>query len=69
MSEVRKTFNEFADGKDHLLPDDLAKALRSVGRDVTDAEVKDLIKKMDTNGDGKIQFDEFKDYYLTPCTT
>ena len=60
--ELRAAFMALdADGSGFITGDEVKKLLKDTGHaaDVTDAEIHQLIKACDDNGDGKISFEEF----------
>lgn len=62
--EIRKTFEEIdADGNGVLTEDELKTACENMGLGLSDAEFSALMKGLDKNSDGKIDFQEFADYY------
>ena len=64
---LRRLFDEFDQDKSgHITPDELRKLIDDAGfgEEVTEAEIKDLIARVDTDGDGKISFDEFLAVFL-----
>ena len=59
-SEIHDTFQVFDVDKDGFISfTDLKITLQSLGEDVTDQDVKDMIKEFDTKQDGKIDLEEF----------
>ena len=53
--ELRKTFNIFdIDGNGFISHDEIKTTMAHLGENLTDAEVKDMIRAADKNGDGKI---------------
>lgn len=53
--EVKKTFQIFdIDGNGYISADEIKKTMQNIGENLTDEEVKDMIKAADKNGDGKI---------------
>ncbi|XP_053132495.1 parvalbumin beta-like [Hemicordylus capensis] len=62
--KIRKAFGIFDKNKDGFIDrNELKKFLKtfsSDARDLTDEETEAFLKECDTNGDGKIDFDEFK---------
>jgi len=58
--ELRKTFNIFdIDGNGFISHDEIKTTMAHLGENLTDAEVKDMIRAADKNGDGKIDIKEF----------
>ncbi|RNA25662.1 calmodulin 12 [Brachionus plicatilis] len=58
--EVKKTFDIFdIDGNGYISADEIKKTMQNIGENLTDDEVKDMIKAADKNGDGKIDITEF----------
>lgn len=53
--EVKKTFEIFdIDGNGYISAEEIKKTMQNIGENLTDEEVKDMIKAADKNGDGKI---------------
>lgn len=53
---LKKAFEHFdADGSGYITMDELEAALKELGMD----DIKDILEKVDTDGDGKIDYDEF----------
>lgn len=53
--ELRKTFNIFdIDGNGFITQDEIKKTMAHLGENISDAEVLDMIKAADKNGDGLI---------------
>jgi calcium-dependent protein kinase len=61
LNHMAEQFKEFdKDGSGALSPDELKIALREVqGVDYNEQEIADLIKKIDIDGDGEINYSEF----------
>merc|ERR1719454_2637798 len=56
---TRKEFDN--DGNGYIEADELRQKLEEMsGEAVTEAEVADMIKQVDMDGDGKINYEEFK---------
>ena len=47
------------DGNGRISTKELKGVMKSLGQNVTDAEVQSMIKKVDLNHDGEIDFEEF----------
>ena len=59
-AELKKAFTVMdANGDGVVTKDELKTLLKGLGEDVTDDVVDEMIKIADTDGDGKIQFEEF----------
>lgn len=62
--EIKKTFEDIdLDGNGYVSAEELKIACDNMGLGLSDAELMDLQKKLDKNGDGKIEFSEFSEYY------
>ena len=66
--ELREVFSEFdSDGSGQLdraeIADAMMKALGSVGKQATEAELDEMIKEMDDDNSGEIGFDEFAQWW------
>ncbi len=58
--ELVKAFNVFdRDGNGYIDAKELRLAMTRLGEKLTDAEVDDMIKDADKNGDGKVDYKEF----------
>lgn len=58
--ELRKTFNIFdIDGNGLITHDEIKQTMTHLGENISDKEVKEMIKAADKNGDGKIDINEF----------
>ncbi|CAK8694280.1 unnamed protein product [Clavelina lepadiformis] len=57
MHAVFHLFDQDRDG--YINPDELKRALEASGYHLTDNELDEIIKEVDRNGDGKIDFAEF----------
>lgn len=61
-SKLREVFAFFdEDNNDEISHDELKKALNQLGAKFTDKEIAKIIRKIDKNGDGSINFEEFKE--------
>ena len=59
--EMLKVFTKFdSDGSGSIDADELNEALISMGQTLTSEQLQDLVEEIDVNGDGEIDFDEFK---------
>jgi len=59
-AEIRAAFNVFDTDKcGYIKAKELKSVMRSIGETLTDDEVDEMINLVDTNGDGKISFEEF----------
>eukprot|EP01086_Lenisia_limosa_P012781 TRINITY_DN41372_c0_g1_i1.p1 TRINITY_DN41372_c0_g1~~TRINITY_DN41372_c0_g1_i1.p1 ORF type:complete len:617 (-),score=277.55 TRINITY_DN41372_c0_g1_i1:70-1884(-) len=62
MAEFRMTFQEFdADGSGEIDSDELASVMKKLGEKVTPEAMKNMIKEVDTDGNGTVSFTEFID--------
>ena len=60
IAELRKAFDVMDANKDGVVtPDELRTLLTGLGEEVTDDIINEMIKVADTNGDGKVDFEEF----------
>ena len=60
IAETRDIFDQFdRDGDGYITVEDLKGALLSMGKDLTDDELRQLISEADLDGDGKVSFKEF----------
>ena len=60
IAELKKAFDVMDANKDGFVTkDELKSLLKGLGEDVTDEVVDEMISIADTNGDGKVEFDEF----------
>merc|ERR1719318_1123967 len=58
--EIRQAFAVFDKDKSGTITEsELKQAMKSLGEKMTDAEVRAMIKDVDLNGDGKIDYNEF----------
>ncbi|RKP24773.1 mitochondrial carrier domain-containing protein [Syncephalis pseudoplumigaleata] len=62
---LRKIFDEMDVSKDQALqPDELKESLGRAGITVSDADVGRFMRLLDTDGDGSIQFDEWRNFLV-----
>lgn len=60
-AELRAAFEVFDKDKSGTISaDELRAMLKSLGDDMTDKEINDIIREADTDGDNNISFAEFK---------
>ena len=60
IAELRKAFDVMDANKDGVVtPDELRQLLTGLGEEVNDDIINEMIKVADTNGDGKVDFEEF----------
>ncbi|KAL2830133.1 hypothetical protein BJY01DRAFT_227466 [Aspergillus pseudoustus] len=59
-AELRSAFAVFdQDNSGTISADELRRVLRSIGDDISDADVDEMLKIADVNGDGSIDYEEF----------
>ena len=59
--ELKSAFNLMdLDHNGYITKDELAESLKAMGHNMSAEEVEQLIKEADLNGDGKVDFEEFK---------
>jgi len=59
-AEIKEAFNVFdKDGSGKISKDELRSIMKSLGEDLTDEEITQMIQEADTNGDGEIDYEEF----------
>jgi calmodulin len=59
-AEIREAFNVFdKDGSGKISKDELRHIMKSLGEDLSEEEIQQMILEADTNGDGEIDYDEF----------
>ncbi|KAL3891019.1 hypothetical protein ACJMK2_003283 [Sinanodonta woodiana] len=64
-TEIKEMFEIFDKNGDKTLSvTELGKAMRSLGFNMTQAEVKQAMVKIDTNKNGKIEFSEFRNFMM-----
>ena len=60
LEELKKAFTAIdANGDGVISKDELATLLKGLGEDVGDDVVTEMMNLADTDGDGKVNFDEF----------
>ena len=60
VEELKKAFEVLDENKDGVISkDELSKLLSGLGEDVTDDVVTEMMNLADTDGDGKVNFEEF----------
>ena len=58
--EVRQAFKVFdKDGNGFITSEELGAVMANLGERLTAGELKEMMKEADTNGDGKIDYEEF----------
>ncbi|XP_076437535.1 neo-calmodulin-like isoform X3 [Babylonia areolata] len=60
-SEIRELFRTFDKNHDNTIcANELGKVLRCLGMNVSEEDVQVIVKQLDKNGNGKIEYKEFK---------
>ncbi|KAK3581616.1 hypothetical protein CHS0354_017505 [Potamilus streckersoni] len=60
IEEFKKAFKQFdKDGDGTIMIKELGYVMRSLGQNPTESELEDIFNKADTDGNGKIDFQEF----------
>ncbi|MCO5594092.1 hypothetical protein L7F22_048113 [Adiantum nelumboides] len=60
MQEMKEAFDFFDENNDgKITVGELGMALRKLGDNLTEKQVREMVKEVDTNGDGVISFEEF----------
>ena len=60
VKEMKKAFEVMDSNKDGFVTkDELKTLLKGLGEDVTDEVINEMLNIADTNGDGKVEFEEF----------
>jgi Ca2+-binding EF-hand superfamily protein len=57
LLQVFKKFDK--DGNGLLTADEIMNTMKSLGIEISSQDVKELVKEMDENNDGKISYEEF----------
>jgi len=58
--ELRKAFNKFdSDHSGYITHDELKLAMKIMGEDLSEEEIKQMMEEADTDGDGRVDFAEF----------
>lgn len=60
LAEVRQAFNEFdLDGNGHITSKEIGEVMKAVGEDIPGYKLRDMIREVDDNKNGTVEFDEF----------
>ncbi|CAD0082067.1 unnamed protein product, partial [Aureobasidium vineae] len=64
IKELKEVFNVFVsppkeDGSGTISAEELRNVMKSIGENLSDSEIDEMIKEADANGDGNIDYDEF----------
>ncbi|CAD8200201.1 unnamed protein product [Paramecium octaurelia] len=63
--QIQEYFNAFdKDGSGFIDKEEIKELAKNVGLDWSDHKLEKIISALDTNGDGKISFEEFYEYFL-----
>ncbi|KAL4218285.1 Calmodulin-like protein 6 [Mactra antiquata] len=63
--EVKEMFRLFdKDGDNTITADEMAHVLRGLGFHMTNKEIKKALKEIDTNGNGKVEYGEFRAFLI-----
>lgn len=58
--EIRQAFKVFdKDGNGYITSEELAQVMANLGERLTAGELREMMKEADTNGDGRIDYEEF----------
>ncbi|KAF7884747.1 uncharacterized protein EAF02_005083 [Botrytis sinoallii] len=58
--EMRSAFQVFdVDGSGTISPEEIYKLMASLGENLSEDEIKSMVKEVDKNGDGSIDYEEF----------
>eukprot|EP00484_Ammonia_sp_Unknown_P021764 CAMPEP_0197028002 /NCGR_PEP_ID=MMETSP1384-20130603/7821_1 /TAXON_ID=29189 /ORGANISM="Ammonia sp." /LENGTH=299 /DNA_ID=CAMNT_0042456939 /DNA_START=21 /DNA_END=920 /DNA_ORIENTATION=- len=61
IEELKEAFEVFdKDGDGEITPQELAAIMKALGEDLTEDEIFNMIQEVDQDGDGNIDFNEFK---------
>ena len=64
-SEFKKAFSKFDKNCDgHISSSELAEVMKGLSVSMTDQQVQDMLKEVDSDNNGSIEFDEFCSYML-----
>ncbi len=60
LNELKEAFQVFdKDGSESITNKELGSVMRSLGQNLTEKEIRDIIKEVDEDGNGTIEFTEF----------
>jgi calmodulin len=63
-AELRAAFEVFdQDGSGTISADEMRRVMKSIGEELTDAEIDEMIKEADTDGNGTIDCECFPDFF------
>lgn len=66
MDEIRQTFELFdSDHDGKVSTKEISVIMRSLGMLISDKEMDELVARLDTDGNGTVEFAEFEDFMLT----
>lgn len=61
VEDLRQAFGVFDENKDGFISQtELKRAMSNLGETLTDRDISKMMKEADTDGDGRINFEEFK---------
>ena len=68
-AEFKRAFSLFdKNGDGNISSSELSGVMKQLGRNMTEAEVTDMLKEIDSDGSGTIEFNEFTDYMMKKLT-
>ena len=63
IHEIFKVFDK--EGNGFISVAELSHVMISLGEEITEEEVKEMIKEADIDGDGQVSYEDFKKFYLS----
>ena len=63
IHEIFKVFDK--EGNGFISVAELSHVMTSLGEELTEEEVKEMIKEADIDGDGQVSYEDFKKFYLS----
>ncbi|XP_011409149.2 PREDICTED: squidulin-like [Amphimedon queenslandica] len=68
LEEIRAQFDQFdADGNGHITCSEIAEVLKALGESTPGYKIRDMIKEVDIDENGTIEFNEFVEVRGSEC--